>query len=167
MTLSDIPSLAHLTPEQVENLHNICEERTLEDGENLICKDVEGGKLYFLLAGQLEVYVQEQGGEVILNRLTAPAVLGELELLTSHKRSASVRSAGVARVLGLDHDKIEARVRAGEVPVLQAMYGVSQVVAQRLVSLSEKFVELESRDRPVDARELRNFREKLLSDWSA
>jgi CRP-like cAMP-binding protein len=94
-------------------------------------------------------------------------VLGELELLTSHKRSASVRSAGVARVLGLDHDKIEARVRAGEVPVLQAMYGVSQVVAQRLVSLSEKFVELESRDRPVDARELRNFREKLLSDWSA
>ena len=47
------------------------------------------------------------------------------------------------------------------------MYGVSKIIAQRLVSLSEKFVELETRDQPVGARELRNFREKLLSDWSA
>jgi len=167
MTLSDIPVLAHLTPEQIENLRNVCEERTLEDGENLICKDVEGGKLYFLLAGRLEVYVQDESGEVMLNQLTAPAVLGELELLTSHKRTANVRAAGVVRVLGLDHDKIETRVQAGEVSVLQAMYGVSKIVAQRLVSLSEKFVELESRDRPAGARELRNFREKLLSDWSS
>ena len=167
MTLNDIPAFAHLSGEQIERLVSVCEERLLEDGENLICKDVKGGKLYFLLDGQLEVYVQEHGSEVVLNQLSAPAVLGELELLTSHKRTASVRAVGVARVLGLDHDMIEARIEAGEIPVLQAMYGLSKIVAQRLVSLSEKFVELESRDRPAGARELRNFREKLLSDWSA
>ncbi len=167
MNLSDIPVLAHLPPEQIDNLVSVCEERVLEDGENLICKDVEGGKLYFLLDGRLEVYVQDGSGEVVLNQLSAPAVLGELELLTSHKRTASVRAVGVVRVLGLDHDKIEARVEAGEVAVLQAMYGVSKIVAQRLVSLSEKFVEIETRERPLGARELRNFREKLLSDWSA
>jgi len=167
MILSDIPAFSHLSPEQIERLTSVCEERALEDGENLICKDIEGGKLYFLLDGRLEVYVQDRGRDVALNELTAPAVLGELELLTSHKRTASVRAVGAARVLGLDHDKIEARVQAGEVLVLQAMYGVSKIIAQRLVSLSEKFVELETRDQPVGARELRNFREKLLSDWSA
>jgi CRP-like cAMP-binding protein len=167
MTLSDIPALAHLPPEQIEILARVCEERVLEDGENLICKDVAGGKLYFLLEGRLEVYVQDRGGEVVLNQLAAPAVLGELELLTSHKRTASVRADGVVRVLGLDHEKIEARVEAGDVVVLQAMYGVSQIVAQRLVALSQKFVELETRDRPADDRELRHFREKLLSEWSA
>lgn len=167
MSLGDIPVFSHLSPQQLANLVGVCEERVLENGENLICKGVEGGKLYFLIEGRLEVFVNDPAGEVVLNELCAPAVLGELELLTSHKRTASVRAMGAVRVLALDHDKIEARVEAGEVAVLQAMYGVSKIVAQRLVSLSEKFVELETRDRPVDAHELRKFREKLLSDWSA
>jgi CRP-like cAMP-binding protein len=81
--------------------------------------------------------VQEGADAIVLNQLNAPAVLGELELLTSRKRTASVRAVDSARLLGLDHEKIEERVEAGDVVVLQTLYGISKVVAMRLVLLSE------------------------------
>ena len=40
------------------------------------------------------------------------------------------------------------------------------MIACRLVSMSEKFADLEAKSDPVRSRELRDFRQKLFSDWS-
>jgi CPA1 family monovalent cation:H+ antiporter len=166
MELRDIPSLGHLSEEQLEELQSQCEELRLEPGEELIKKGDEGGKLYFLLDGDVEVYVEQRGSSVVLSRMTAPAVLGELEMLTSQKRSANVRATSSSRVLSATHDDLAHRIEEGDVAVLQAVYGIARVIACRLVAMSEKFVDLEAKSDPERSRELRDFRQKLFSDWS-
>ncbi len=166
MDLREVPSLKHLTPTQLENLANACQERRLEKGEELIRHGDEGGKLYFLLDGSVEVYVTERGNEVVLSELSAPAVVGELELLTGQKRTANVRAASPSRVLWLAHDNVAARIQEGDTAVLQVIYGIARVTAARLVAMSAKFAELESKGDTAGSRELRDFRQKLFSDWS-
>ena len=166
MELRDMPSLEHLTEEQVDALQAQCVELRLGPGDELIKKGDEGGKLYFLIDGDVVVYVDEQGGSVVLSRMSAPAVLGELEMLTAQKRSANVRATSASRVLSVTHDDLANRIKEGDVAVLQAVYGIARVIACRLVSMSEKFVDLEAKSDPVRSRELRDFRQKLFSDWS-
>lgn len=166
MRLCEIPALEHLTATQIENLENACQERRLEPGEELIRKGDEGGKLYFLLEGRVEVYVSPRGADVVLSELCAPAVLGELEMLTAQKRTANVRACSASRVLSLDHENVAERVRDGDTAVLQVVYGIARVIAARLVTMSAKFVELEEKADPARSRELRDFRQKLFSDWS-
>jgi CRP-like cAMP-binding protein len=166
MELKDIPALEHLAPTQIEDLMNACEERSLPSGEELIRRGDEGGKLYFLLDGAVDVYVNEGGQDVVLSEIAAPAILGELEMLTGQHRTANVRATTASRVLSLAHEDVEARVQEGDTAVLQVIYGISRVIACRLVSMSEKFAELETRSDPVRSRELRDFRQKLFSDWS-
>ena len=166
MELKDIPALEHLAPTQIENLVNACEERSLASGEELIRRGDEGGKLYFLMEGSVEVYVNERGTNVVLSELTAPAILGELEMLTGQHRTASVRATATSRVLWLAHENVAARIREGDTAVLQVIYGIARVIACRLISMSEKFADLESQSDPVRSRELRDFRQKLFSDWS-
>jgi CRP-like cAMP-binding protein len=166
MELKQIPALEHLAPTQLENLANACEECQLVEGDELIRHGEEGGKLYFLLEGCVEVFVHEKGSDVVLRELSAPAILGELEMLTGEKRSANVRATRPSRVMWLAYDNVAARVREGDTAVLQVIYGIARVIAGRLVAMSAKFVELESKSDPGRSRELRDFREKLFSDWS-
>ena len=44
MELSAMPSLEHLTPAQLEELHDACQESRLEPGDELIRRGDEGGK---------------------------------------------------------------------------------------------------------------------------
>ena len=166
MDLNDIPALAHLTPSQLENLHQVGEQRELSAGEELIRRGDEGGKLYFLLEGTVEVYVEEGGSEIQLNQVEAPAILGELEMLTGRGRTASVRFVSPGRTLALRYTDIQERIDAGDPAVLQVMYGLARVIANRLVSTTAKLVDLESKADPIGASELKKFRQKLFSDWT-
>jgi len=166
MDITDFPAFQHLNSTQLENLRAACEERELAPGEELIRRGTEGGKLYFLLEGNLQVYVEAGGSEVDLSDVRAPAVIGELELLTGSARTASVRAVGKSRVLALEHERVQARIDDGDPAVLKAMFGIARVIATRLVAMSEKLVELESRSETVHSHELRSFRQKLFSDWT-
>lgn len=166
MELNEIPALQHLTPAQLDNLRESCQERRLESGEELIRRGDEGGKLYFLLDGRVEVYLDDRGPDVVLAELCAPAIVGELEMLTGEKRTANVRAREASRLLSLEHGKISERIQGGDTAVLQVVYGIARVIASRLVTMSAKFAELEDKADPARSRELRDFRQKLFSDWS-
>ena len=89
MDIADFPALQTLTQTQMDNLRSAWEARSLSAGEDLIHRGEEGGEIYFLLKGQLEVYIPQGGREIELALLRAPAVVGELELLTGSPRTAS------------------------------------------------------------------------------
>ena len=57
MELTDIPALAHLSAEQLTQLHERGQTRELTVGEELIRHGDQGGKLYFLLEGRVRIYV--------------------------------------------------------------------------------------------------------------
>jgi CRP-like cAMP-binding protein len=166
MELADFPALQNLNSTQIENLTQACEERKIEVGEMLIHRGDDSGDLYFLLEGKLDVYVVEGGKEICLVQLCAPAIVGELELLTGQKRTANVRAVEEGRVMAIDCESVQARIDDADPAVLKVMYSISRVIAGRLASMSEKFVELEARADPKASRELSSFRNKLFSEWT-
>lgn len=166
MKITDIPALQHLEDAQIDNLLDACSEQLLAANDELIVRGNEGGRLYFLLEGRLEVYLQDGATRVTLNHLEAPAVLGELELLTGRRRSANVRASEPSRLLSMSHERILARIEDDDPAVLKALFGISRVVASRLVALNDKVLELEGRSPAAKSFELAEFRQKLFSDWS-
>jgi CRP-like cAMP-binding protein len=150
----------------MDNLRSTWEARALSAGEDLIHRGEEGGEIYFLLKGELDVYIPQGGREIELALLRAPAVVGELELLTGLPRTASVRARTNAELVAIPREKVEARVDDGDTAVLKMMLVISRMTAKRLVALTEKFIEIEAKLAPARSDELRTFRSKLFSEWS-
>ena len=166
MDIADFPALKTQTETQMESLRSAWEARRLSAGEDLIHRGEKGGEIYFLLKGELEVYIPQGGREVELARLRAPAVVGELELLTGMPRTASVRAFTDAELVAIPQEKVEARVDAGDTAVLKMMLVISRMTARRLVALTEKFIEIEANSGSARSDELRAFRTKLFSEWT-
>lgn len=166
MDIADFPALESLTQTQMDDLSNAWEPRSLSAGEDLIHRGEEGGEIYFLLKGELEVYIPQGGREIELALLRAPAVVGELELLTGEPRTASVRAHTNAELVAIPQAKVEARVDDGDTAVLKMLLIISRMTARRLVALTEKFIEMEANSGPQRSAELRAFRTKLFSEWT-
>jgi len=166
MTLAEFPILEHLNATQIENLRAVCEERTLDAGTTLIRHGESGGKLYLVLEGTLQVYMPGNGRDIDLAEIHAPAVVGELELFTGHPRTASVRATTKVHLMAVSHERVLARVADGDPAILKVMFAIAKTVACRLVSATEKFVEIERTAPAPHADELRAFRTKLFSEWS-
>ena len=166
MDIADFPALKSLTQTQMDNLRSAWEDRTLSAGEDLIHRGEEGGEIYFLLEGELEVYIPQGGREVEVARLRAPAVVGEIELLTGLPRTASVRAHTAAKLVAIPQEGVEARVDDGDTAVLKMMFAISRMVAARLVGLTELFIEIEANIPAARSDELRAFRTKLFSEWT-
>ena len=50
--------------------------------------------------------------------------------------------------------------------MLKVMFSISRIIAGRLASMTQKFVEIETSAAPVRTDELRSFRTKLFSEWT-
>ena len=166
MKLGEFPAFENLNDTQIENLKSACTERRLEKDELLIKRGEPGGDLFFLLEGELLVYVKEKNREVEIVRVQAPAIVGELELLTHQVRTASVRALSKCQVYSLEQEKIEQRLSDGDPAALKVMLAISRVIAGRLAGMTEKFVELEGSIEPARSHELSDFRKKLFSEWT-
>ena len=152
MDIADFPALKSLTQTQMDNLRSTWEPRSLSAGEDLIHRGEEGGEIYFLLQGELEVYIPQGRREIEVARMRAPAVVGELELLTGTPRVASVRAHTDAEIVAIPQEGVEARVEDGDTAVLKMMFAISRMVAARLVALTEKFIEIEANSGGVSFR---------------
>jgi CRP/FNR family cyclic AMP-dependent transcriptional regulator len=166
MDIADFPALQSLTRTQIDSLRDAWEARSLSAGEDLIHRGDEGAEIYFLLEGELQVYIPSGERDVDLAHLRAPAVVGELELLTGLTRTASVRAVTDAEIVAIPHERVQARVDDGDTAVLKMMFAISRMIAGRLVALTEKFIEIEASSGSARSDELRAFRTKLFSEWT-
>lgn len=88
---------------QFEVLMSIAQIVTAEPNETILQEGDLSHSLYFLLRGQLSVYVTEEQGENILNEINAGEVFGVMSMLSDRPRSASIRTGGKAALLaGID-----------------------------------------------------------------
>lgn len=163
----DFPLFRNLTDEQIGQFVARCEPVDLPAGTVFIEQGTEGEKLFFLDAGEVEVFVRgEDGREHQLAAITAPAVVGEMEFLTREKRSAYVRARTPVRGLSLPFDRFFARLQEGEESCLRVFFHITQVLAKRLAAMDEKFAELEQQAPGNRFHELRDFQQQLMTEWS-
>ncbi|WP_439814300.1 patatin-like phospholipase family protein [Zavarzinia sp. CC-PAN008] len=91
--LGQVPLFAGLEPGALDLLAEQGEWFSLPGGRTLFEEGQDGTDMYVILSGMLSISVGDgRGGERQVARIRAPATVGEMALLTGHKRSASVRT---------------------------------------------------------------------------
>ena len=73
--------------------------KTLKAGEMLFREQDAPEGVFLVLTGVLQVFVERQQQEVILNTMPSGTIVGELGVLCSHPRAASVRALEPTTVL--------------------------------------------------------------------
>ena len=97
--LAEVPVLAVLAPEEVRTLARTARPLTLAPTERLVVQGEDGGSLFVLADGELEVLVRGDDGEdVLVDTMGKGAFVGEMSLLTGEPRSATVRACDGAVV---------------------------------------------------------------------
>lgn len=71
----------------------------VEPNQAIFNKDDESRSLFFLLRGQMSVYVTGSEGEHTLNEINAGEVFGTMSMFLSRPRSASIRATGKAALI--------------------------------------------------------------------
>ena len=101
MLIRQVPIFAQLDADDLEELASIVEERRIEGDRDLFREGEVGDAVYLIVKGSVRVYVGGMGGrpETTLNELGAGACIGEMAVLDSAPRSASVRALERTRAL--------------------------------------------------------------------
>jgi len=97
--LKSVPLFASLEGEQVAGLAEIAEEMNVEAGRVIFKAGERGDELYMIISGRLKVYRGKPGSEVALAELGSRECFGEMALLDSESRSASVATLEPCRLL--------------------------------------------------------------------
>lgn len=166
MELCDFPFFQTLDREQVDGFATACSRQQHAAGTELITRGEHGDKVYFLLEGEVEVYLPTSTGRRVLTTITPPAVFGEMEFLTGDPRTASVRALSDVTLLGITFDCLRARIGEGDLGALPLFVRMSEVLAQRLKQTDDLLAELEATAPRARRRELQDFRAKLMTEWS-
>jgi CRP-like cAMP-binding protein len=122
--LKGVDLFAEIPGQELARIAQAAEEMELPSGAELMREGELGDSLYLLLQGEVEV----RRGDQAITRLGPRECVGELALLDSEPRSATVRTLDATRVLKLERDAFYQLMNDH----LEITRGVIKVLTQRL-----------------------------------
>lgn len=104
--LSKVPLFSKLEQSKLKLLAFTSELQTYEDGETVFNEGEAADCTFVILDGEAEIYAKTKadGGLMIVGTLQANQLLGELGVLTSAPRSATIRARGRLMMLCISAD---------------------------------------------------------------
>jgi len=109
--LAQVDVLFSLTPYEIAKLADLLVDEFCEDGEEIVTQGEESDSVYFLYEGQCAAYMHGEHGEVEVMRYTTPGqYFGEVALVYSEPRRATVRASGECTVLVLKRQDVNLSV---------------------------------------------------------
>jgi CRP-like cAMP-binding protein len=107
LLLREIPIFSGLAPEDLEKIADIAHEELYSQG-GIICREADpGNTLYVIVSGDVQIVRSAGRQESILATRGAGEFVGEMAILESSPRSATVRAAGDVRVLSIDGESFK------------------------------------------------------------
>lgn len=104
--LSKVPLFSKLDTSKLRLLAFTSELQTYEDGETVFNEGDAADCAYVILDGEADIFAKTstQEGEVVVGTLQSNQLLGELGVLTSAPRSATIRAKGRLMMLRIGTD---------------------------------------------------------------
>ena len=115
--------------------------KVYKDGDIIIRQGEMGDCMFVIQSGQIEIYSDAEGDEVIYRVAGQNEFFGEMALVENDVRSASARAKGEARVLHVDKRTFMRRVH--EDPSLA--YRIMESLAHEIRRLAALVAKLETR----------------------
>jgi hypothetical protein len=101
------PLFANLTPEQMDDLLSIMYEEKVSVGVNVVQEGEPGDTVYIVRKGRVEVLKEDDNGEYHHISMLKPGdVIGEISLIDSRPRSATVRAVEDTSLIGLNVEEL-------------------------------------------------------------
>lgn len=110
--LSAVPMLAGAQPDELERLAATAAELRVRGGDVIFYDGEKGDCLFVVVTGRLEVVVMRDGAEELMTVLYPGDVVGELAVLASEPRSATVRARRDTRLIQLGGEDFRALLTA-------------------------------------------------------
>jgi hypothetical protein len=102
LLLREIPIFADLSPEDLELVANIAREEWYPPNTSIFHQGDEGHVMYVIVAGRLQVVKTANGTEQVLAERGSGDFVGEMAVIESAPRLASLRTQSEVRVLAID-----------------------------------------------------------------
>ncbi len=139
--LGEVALLAPLTPEERHRLARQARTLLYGPGETILRAGTQGGSMFVVLRGRVEIRVPTDERRVLVAEVTAGEVIGEMSLLTGELRSADARAVDEVELI---------EVRKAEMKdVLEANEGLAHALAdemsQRLEQRADTLSDLEAK----------------------
>ena len=103
-TLSKVPLFAKLEPSRLKLLAFTSQLMTYEPGEVLFREGETADAAFVIMDGEVEILAETHTGEVVVGTLGKDQLFGELALLNSSPRSATLRAKGRLQALRIADD---------------------------------------------------------------
>lgn len=124
--LKDIPIFSDLAPEDLVEIAQTARERWFSDGEVLCREGEDGDELFIIAAGQVRVTKSGHGSEQVLATRQAGDFVGEIAIIDSTPRFATVTASGEARALVIGSEMFKAILRDRPEVSLAVLRGLSR-----------------------------------------
>jgi len=127
------PLIAGLKEEQIRTLFSISQEITLSNGEYLMREGDPASEMFIIMEGSLEVskYDMKYRQDYVINTLHAGDSVGELALLDSGPRSASIRAKTFTCLRKLPFADIH-EIANKDNAILSIIFELSKNISKRL-----------------------------------
>ncbi len=126
LLLREVPIFADLSPEDLKQVAEIAQEQWIPDG-TIICRDGEDGdSMYIIVAGQVQILKGAEGSEKTLAVRGVGDFVGEMAIIESGPRVATLRAQGDVRALVIDGDAFNAILRDRQNVAISVMRTLSR-----------------------------------------
>jgi len=143
--LARIPLFRGLPHSELSQLLEHLHERPFAAGANVLIAEQPGEAVYVILSGSVKVYtIRPDGTEVVLAVLGSGEVLGEMSVVDSLGRSASVVTLEEATLLWMDRRTFRASVDSSRV----LSGNLAEVLSKRVRLANARLISLASLDVP-------------------
>jgi len=132
--LKRVPLFKDLDPKDLEHLAEALQAQTYPDATDIVVATEPGHSMFLILSGTVQVLYHSQSSDFELARLGEGDFFGEMALLNSMPRSATVRAMESVRVLVLDRDDFNKIIL--EAP--QVAFKLLEVMSTRIRNADEQ-----------------------------
>jgi hypothetical protein len=108
LLLREVPMFSKLSPEDLEQIAEIAQEQLYSSG-TLVCREGDpGNTLFIIVSGNVQVLRKSGKTETILATRGPGEFVGEMAILESAPRIATLKASGEVRVLTIEGDAFTA-----------------------------------------------------------
>ena len=130
--LRRVALFAELPPQDLAPIAAIASERSYADADTIAEQDEPGDEMHIIVSGYVMVILRQPGGhQQVLAVRSAGEVIGEMAVITSAPRMASLAAKGPVRLLSLGRRQFESMLRERPETSLALMRVICQRLADR------------------------------------
>ena len=166
MEYQHFQAFQHLDQTQLQTFIRTCQRVLIPAGQRLVQQNSQGKRIFFVLEGQVRVFLDTPTGEKELANLTAPTVLGEISFFSGEPNSANVIALTQVRALLMPYEELRQRMQKGDAASSIVVLNMAEAIAQRASAMTRKISELYGRQPDDQLSDLQSASKNLFGEWS-